>query len=82
MQNQTDFKSWTRVQWRSLNPNQFNFEGFLKDEIVEKILIKKLEKKTTKKMRIKFERKKNMREDEIKKKNAILKMISNKINNN
>jgi hypothetical protein len=40
----------------------------LKDEIIEKILIKKLEKKTTKKMRIKFERKKNMREDEIKKK--------------
>jgi len=34
-------------------------------------------------MRIKFEREKNMREDEIKKKkNTILKMISNKINNN
>jgi hypothetical protein len=42
-----------------------------------------LKKKTTKKIRIKFEREKNMREDEIKKKkNTILKMISNKINNN
>jgi hypothetical protein len=40
----------------------------LKDEIVEKILIKKLAKTNKKKMRIKFERKKNMREDEIKKK--------------
>jgi hypothetical protein len=79
MQNQTDFKSWTRVQWRSLNPNQFNFEGWNR----WKILIKKLAKTNNKKNEDKIWEKKNMREDEIKKKkNTILKMISNKINNN
>jgi hypothetical protein len=45
MQNQTDFKSWTRVQWRSLNPNQFNFEGWNHWENINKKTWKKNNKK-------------------------------------
>jgi hypothetical protein len=71
-------KSQTCAQSRSLNLKKFNFEGWNHKKNINKKNIK--EKKTTKTMVIKFDKKKPRRMKFVKK--TIKKIIYNKINNN